>query len=161
MNDLQNYKRRSIPRYTSPMSLPVILAERLRVEVRRASDEFSTGGDAATARRPLPHKWCAREILGHLIDSAANNHRRFIQGQSDESKTYEGYAQDEWVARGRYADAPWSDLLTLWRAYNLQLARVIEAMPEETLQSERMRFLVEDYVRHMRHHLEQIRELLR
>ena len=137
------------------------LADRLRSEVGRAAEDFAGAPAAATGARPGPGRWCAREVLGHLIDSAANNHRRFIVGQSDESGTYDQYAQNEWVDRGRYADAEWSDLLTLWRAYNLQLARVISGMSDETLASERMRFLVEDYIEHMRHHLEQIRALLR
>ena len=137
------------------------LAECLRSEVHRAADDFAGARPVATGARPAPAKWCAREVLGHLIDSAANNHRRFIVGQSDESATYDRYAQNEWVDRGRYAGADWSDLLTLWRAYNLQLARVISGMSDETLASERMRFLVDDYIAHMRHHLEQIRMLLR
>jgi hypothetical protein len=137
------------------------LADDLRSEVHRAANDFAGARPVATETRPTPAKWSAREVLGHLIDSAANNHRRFIVGQSDESATYDRYAQNEWVDRGRYAEADWNDLLTLWRAYNLQLARIISGMSDETLASERMRFLVEDYIAHMRHHLEQIRTLLR
>jgi hypothetical protein len=103
-------------------------------------------------------------VIGHLIDSAANNHHRFVRGQEGESYTGPGYTQDHWVAVQGYQDASWDDLIALWRAYNRHLARVIERIPEAkrgttcTIGSyERMTlgFVASDYVRHVRHHLAQ------
>lgn len=126
--------------------------------------------DARTTRRPRPDAWCAREVLGHLIDSACNNHRRFVVGQSMSTTTFEGYDQNEWVARQHYDQAPWSDLVTLWAAYNRHLARVIASTPEEAAARTALSpdgsgqvtvaFLMEDYVTHLRHHLVQLRSLL-
>jgi hypothetical protein len=135
-------------------------ARRLREAVAAVTRRWPAPDRAATARRPAPGKWCAREVLGHLIDSACNNHRRFVVGQWDEAATFDKYAQDEWVARQRHADAEWSDLLALWRAYNLRLASVLERMAEPARGSQRLRFLAEDYVDHLEHHMAQIAALL-
>jgi hypothetical protein len=37
--------------------------------------------------KPAPDKWSKKEILGHLIDSAANNHQRFIRAQYENIPT--------------------------------------------------------------------------
>ena len=80
-----------------------------------------------------PGGWCAREILGHLVDSACNNHRRFVIGQGDGPLVFDGYDGDAWVARQRYAELPFRDIVALWSAYNRHLAHVIASAPEETL----------------------------
>ena len=126
--------------------------------------------EGRTTRRPRPRGWCAREVLGHLIDSACNNHRRFVIGQSPETTRFDGYDQNEWVERQRYDLVPWSDLVTLWTAYNRHLAHVMASTPEETAarmalapdgaQTVSVAFLMADYVVHLRHHLTQIRQLL-
>jgi hypothetical protein len=109
-------------------------------------------------------------VLGHLIDSACNNHRRFIVGQSADVARFDGYNQNEWVSRQRYHEVPWRDLVALWTAYNRHLAHVIGCAPPAALahaalsadgQSQvTVAFLMEDYVRHLRHHLDQLRSLL-
>jgi hypothetical protein len=109
-------------------------------------------------------KWSPKQVIGHLIDSAANNHQRFVRAQEGESYTGPGYTQDHWVAVQGYQDASWDDLIALWRAYNRHLARVIERIPDAkrgttcTIGSdapETLGFLASDYVRHLRHHLAQ------
>src|SRR5678815_4430323 len=129
-------------------------------------------GDADEARTTQPAKdggWCAREILGHLVDSACNNHRRFVIGQDSPPIVFQGYNQDDWVERQRYAQVPFRDLVELWGAYNRHLAHLIAVTPAETFANSgrsydgtdvTLGFLMEDYVRHLRHHLEQLRELL-
>ena len=131
---------------------------------------FQQADETRTAQRPRPGKWCAREIVGHLIDSACNNHRRFIIGQSSETAKFDGYEQNEWVARQRYDTAPWRDLVALWTAYNRHLAHVMTCTSEDAAArsalspdgtgSVTIAFLMEDYVRHLRHHLAQLRDLL-
>ena len=109
-------------------------------------------------------KWSPKQVLGHLIDSAANNHQRFVRAQEGDSYTGPGYTQDHWVAVQGYQSTAWEDLLALWRAYNRHLARVIERIPEArrstalTIGSNppmTLGFVASDYVRHLRHHLAQ------
>ena len=145
-------------------------AARLRQAVGDAHGMLSGADDALTTVRPGPGKWCAREVLGHLIDSACNNHRRFVLGQTDVPDRWDGYTQDLWVSSQRYADEPWADLVALWVAYNRHLAHVMESAPAATAAREAaspdgtrqlsLGFLMEDYVHHLNHHVGQIRSLL-
>ena len=126
--------------------------------------------ETRTTRRLRPDGWCAREVLGHLIDSACNNHRRFVVGQSLSTTQFDSYNQNEWVERQHYDQAPWRDLVTLWTAYNRHLAHVIASTPDTTAARAALSpdgsgqvtiaFLMEDYVTHLRHHLVQLRNLL-
>jgi hypothetical protein len=126
--------------------------------------------------RPAPGAWSAKEILGHLIDSAANNHRRFVEAQFRDDLAFPGYAQEAWVAAQRYQDAPWSELIALWKVYNLHLAHVVSCIPEEVLQRPRgqhtldkiawqtvspqipvtLEVLIRDYYGHLQMHLDQL-----
>ena len=132
--------------------------------------------DERASRRPTPGTWSAKEILGHLIDSASNNHQRFVRARFQEDLVFEGYNQDGWVEAQGYAHAPWTDLIELWLAFNSHLARVMSETPREVLERPRvqhnldqiawrtvpadepttLRYFMEDYVGHLRHHLEQI-----
>lgn len=115
-------------------------------------------------------------MMGHLVDSAANNHIRFVRGQFEDDLVFAGYDQSKWVRVQAYCEAPWTELVELWRAYNVLLARIIEAIPEEVLRRPRARHnfheigwkkfsqrepatledLIVDYVDHLRHHIEQV-----
>ena len=146
------------------------IATDLHAAIDGALDLFQHADEARTAARPAAGKWCAREILGHLIDSACNNHRRFVIAQGSGPIAFDAYEQDAWVARQRYADVPFRDLVALWTSYNRHLAHVIAAAPAASLaRSGRapggagdvtLQFLMEDYVRHLRHHLDQLRTRL-
>jgi hypothetical protein len=146
------------------------IAADLHAAIDAALDLFSHVDEPRTAARPAEGKWCAREILGHLVDSACNNHRRFVIGQGGGAIAFDGYEQDAWVARQRYADVPFRDLVALWAAYNRHLAHVIAAAPADALARTgrapdgtgdvTLQFLMEDYVRHLRHHLDQLRSRL-
>jgi hypothetical protein len=159
------------------MILPMLdYTDDLRTTVVDTAASLAAMSDEAAARRPGPGKWSPKEIIGHLIDSAANNHQRFVRAQLHDDLLFPGYAQDAWVAVQRYQDAPWLELLTLWRAYNLHLARLIEVMSEEVRLRERRRhnlhelawqpvppdtpatldYFMRDYVGHLHHHLRQI-----
>jgi DinB family protein len=63
--------------------------------------------------RPAPGKWSKKEILGHLIDSASNNHQRFVRLQLSERVELPGYAQDDWVRVQRYQDQPWQQIIAV------------------------------------------------
>lgn len=149
---------------------PVAVAADLHAAIDAGLQIFQRVDESRTVRRPEPGKWCAREILGHLVDSACNNHRRFVVGQGEGPLAFDGYDQDTWVRRQRYAEVPFRDIVALWCAYNRHLAHVIASAPAETLaragrapdgtRDVTVGFLMEDYARHLRHHLEQLRTLL-
>ena len=117
-------------------------------------------------RRAGPARWSAREIIGHLIDSASNNHQRFVRAQLAESIVLPGYEQESWVSCQDYQNESWSDLVSLWRSYNLHLAHLLARVGEDKLdhlclignakEPVTLRFIAEDYVRHLKHHLKQI-----
>jgi hypothetical protein len=151
-----------------------------------AADLRSTVSDAArtlrglsaeAAARPLaPGKWSPKQIIGHLIDSASNNHQRFVRAQFRDDLVFDGYAQDDWVRVQRYESADWPTLLDLWQAFNLHIAAVMDAVPDdvrlrprqvhnlhrlawETVPPEEpasLQYFMRDYVNHLRHHLRQI-----
>ena len=149
-------------------------------ELRRAIETsipvLEKMSDEVTRRRPGPFKWSPREIIGHLIDSASNNHQRFVRAQFQEELVFPGYAQDAWVSAQKYQDAPWNELLALWRSFNLHIARVMEAAPEDERRRKRkhhnldelawravprdmpatLDYFMADYVAHLQHHLDQI-----
>jgi hypothetical protein len=79
---------------------------------------------ATAARRPAPGKWSPKEIVGHLIDSAANNHQRFVRAQEAPDQHFPGYAQDHWVAAQDHQGSDWKVLIDLWQAYNFHLAHI-------------------------------------
>ena len=149
---------------------PAGIAARLHASVDEALHLFEDADERRTALRPRPDAWSAREVLGHLIDSAATNHRRFILGQSADIERFDGYDQNIFVSRNHYQEAPWRDLVALWTAYNRHLAHVIANAPADTLTHDAaspdastrltLGYVMEDYVSHLRHHLEQIRQLL-
>jgi hypothetical protein len=109
--------------------------------------------------------WSRKEELGHLIDSASNNHLRFVRAALEPEFHGLGYDQNGSVTLHGYQEMSWSELLEFWRQYNLLLGRVIARIPEDKLgmvcrvgdsQPVTLRFLIEDYVAHMRHHLDHI-----
>jgi hypothetical protein len=121
-------------------------------------------------------KWSAKEIIGHLIDSAANNHQRFVRAQFTDDLVFPGYEQDAWVGVQRYIDEPWQQLVQLWRHYNLHLVHLMSVMPEAVRTKLRakhnlqqlawrtvdesepvtLEYFMRDYVEHLEHHLDQI-----
>ncbi|MBD0255569.1 MAG: DinB family protein [Cytophagales bacterium] len=117
--------------------------------------------------KPDPVRWSKQEILGHLADSALHNWQRFANVQfAPQPFRYEPYDQDNLVRVNGYNALPRAELLTLWEALNRQIIRVLEKVPEAALdyvavhagsgQSYTVRELAEDYVAHLKHHLQQI-----
>lgn len=110
-------------------------------------------------------KWTVKEILGHLIDSAANNHHRFIRARASDPLVFPGYDQNAWVAAHAYRARSWPELVDIWAAYNAQVAQVISSTPADRRAVQcrigdnepvTLEWLMEDYLRHMEHHLGQI-----
>jgi len=131
--------------------------------------------DADASARPAPGKWSKKEIIGHLLDSASNNHGRFVRAQLQDDLVFTGYDQDAWVRVQRYQERRWVDLVRAWHAYNHQIVNVMEAAEAETLTRPRARhnlhelawqplpasepatleYFMRDYVGHLKHHLAQ------
>ena len=133
------------------------------------SKELLAADSRAAARRPGTNAWSPKEVLGHLIDSAANNHQRFVRAQQTDALTLPGYEQNHWVSSQGYQDADWPHLVALWRHLNLHLADVITRIPPDKYavpcvigdsEPVTLEFVIVDYLRHLEHHMAQIRERL-
>lgn len=116
--------------------------------------------------KPHPDKWSKKEVLGHLIDSAQNNLRRFVAGQY-EDQPHIVYDQDFWVNANDYQHMSDGDIIVLWKVLNERIIAVLKKMPaenydrtcntgkaESSLHS--IQWLADDYVKHLKHHLNQI-----
>jgi hypothetical protein len=139
------------------------LATNLLSIVDSAGPQLRTINDPSVPLRP--GAWSRKEILGHLIDSASNNHQRFVRASLQDSLEFPGYDQNGCVRVQAPNEADWGVLVSLWAAYNRYLAHVIAHLPASKLEAPcrigsgdqvTLRFLAEDYVRHLVHHLEQI-----
>jgi hypothetical protein len=130
-----------------------------------------------TIERELPHLlaltgleapksgiWSRKEELGHLIDSATNNHMRFVLAVIDGEFRGQAYAQDKWVEAHGYRDMVWRDLVDLWYHYNALLVHLAARIPDTQMDNrcvigsgmQTLSFVIEDYVIHMQHHLDHI-----
>lgn len=145
----------------TPQNLANLLERTLAAELPALRAVTETHASA----QPLnPGAWTRKEELGHLIDSATNNNVRFVRITLEEGFAGPSYAQDNWVTLHGYRELSWSVLVDIWHGYNLLLVRLVERIPEDRLQVEAtigsarvtLQFLIEDYVLHMRHHLDHI-----
>lgn len=115
--------------------------------------------------KPAPAKWSPKEELGHLLDSAANNHQRIVRTQLDDKPAMPGYDGDLWVDLQAYQRRDWRELIESWRALNRQLLAAAEAVPDSAWSRTctigdsgplTLKFVFEDYLEHMIHHLTHI-----
>jgi hypothetical protein len=127
-------------------------------------DRIRSIPDADFTARRAPGKWSKKEILGHLVDSASNNHQRFVRGRVENLPTI-AYDGDAWVSAQQYQQQDRQLILQLWETYNRHLAAIIRVIPEDDLLKcckygdgtvLPLQFLIEDYLHHMEHHLKQI-----
>jgi DinB superfamily len=111
-----------------------------------------------------PEKWSKKEILGHLIDSATNNHQRFMRGQYEDEPTI-FYDQNKWNTLSQYQAMSTKQIIAFWTVYNQHLLHIIKHIPNDNLQKKcrafdgntyTIEFLIIDYVAHLEHHLKQI-----
>lgn len=146
--------------------MPHALALLLKKTIDREFSELNRLEEPRAEIRPQGESsWSPREELGHLIDSAANNHLRFVRAALEGSYAGPPYAQNEWVTLHGYQEMPLPAIISLWYQYNALLARVIERIPAERLEAPvtigdgaqaTLRFVVEDYILHMRHHIDHL-----
>jgi hypothetical protein len=140
-------------------------AKTLRQTVSAAVERLRALSDADASVKPSPARWSKKEILGHLIDSASNNHQRFVRAILQGELRFPAYDQEGWARCQDYQAADWRLLIDLWQAYNEHLAHVIAHIPADRLatpcrigdgESVTLGWLVEDYQRHLDHHVAQL-----
>jgi hypothetical protein len=141
------------------------LSEKLVRAVQSAEAILRQVSEAESSMPALKGGWSRKQVIGHLIDSASNNHQRFVRASLQGSLEFPGYDQDGCVRVQAVQSAPFPLLVTLWMNYNLYLAHVIAHLPQAQLEAQcrigddapvTLRFLAEDYLTHLLHHLGQI-----
>lgn len=102
--------------------------------IETAAEMMALISDSHAAQKPTPEKWSPQEIVGHLIDSATNNHHRVIQILCANGSICElsGYNQNEWVCANAYQSAQWRILIQFWKSYNQHICRVVKSIPPKT-----------------------------
>jgi hypothetical protein len=141
------------------------LSERLLALVNAAEPRLREISETESAQPILAGGWSSKQVIGHLIDSASNNHQRFVRAALQPSLEFPGYDQSGNVQVQEVQDADWQLLVALWAAYNRYLAHVIARLPASKLKTAcrigsddavTLDFLATDYLRHLRHHLSQL-----
>ena len=153
-----------------------LLQDRLKRVIDEAQPNLTSVGEESAAYKSHPDKWSKKEILGHLIDSASNNHQRFVRANFQDNLVFNGYVQDGWVELQQYQNADWQRLIDLWYQYNWHLSILIGQIPDEVMnkqhldhnldqiaykkvskeQATSLSYFIKDYIDHLEHHLRQI-----
>lgn len=138
--------------------------------VEKAYNKYIDLNDDITSKRVSENKWSLKEIMGHLVDSASNNHQRFIRLQIVSELDFPGYGKDnwKWLELSKYSEMSFSDILLLWKQYNILIANIMRNAKEDalsnywTLDGEKytLKELIVDYLRHLKEHLEQFDKTL-
>ena len=148
----------------------------LREIVVRSKNKIESIDERELSSKTHPEKWSKKEILGHLIDSAYNNHQRFTRASLQDNLVFQGYDQESWVVLNDYQNRTKEDVLDTWVSANQHLSVVINNLPEKLLnrkttdhnfhqicmnlleegQATSLSYLIWDYIFHLEHHLQQI-----
>jgi hypothetical protein len=144
---------------------PAELSERLAAVLRNAMPWLVTISEAEASVPEREGKWSAKQVIGHLIDSAVNNLGRIVRLQIEAGQSLPGYEQMAWVSLQHYAEREWAQVLALWFALNEQVAWTIGHVEQPRLANRgvvageplTLGYLIEDYVAHMEHHLRTMR----
>ncbi len=138
----------------------------LKKNLKEVPEKFLSISADKLSRFPAPGKWSKKQILGHLCDSALNNYSRFIRAQfENEPMDIRRYEQDEWVEKNGYQSKTADELVLLWSALNSQILNIIALIPVDKMNVKcdignndikTLQWLIDDYLSHMNHHLQQI-----
>ncbi|MPY67441.1 DinB family protein [Deinococcus sp. SDU3-2] len=145
-----------------------------REEIGAIQSWLGTLDEETVSRVPAPGVWSPKQVLGHLVDSACNNHARWARMATEDDLVFPVWDQDAWNLAQDWQGRPWAEILDLWHAYNLHLAHFAALLPPERLHTARATVgrlngkqpitlgeLLEHYDRHLSHHLGQIWERVR
>jgi hypothetical protein len=143
------------------------VAQELREIVTTYSTAFTALPEVDFSVKSNPDKWSKKEIVGHLIDSGQNNLRRFIVGQYETTPPHIVYDQDFWVTANDYQNMTSMDVIVLWMLVNYRISVVLENMPETSYAKQcntgkgmeqlyTLEWLAQDYVKHLKHHINQV-----
>ncbi len=141
------------------------ISDQLRTAVDVAEPRLRQFDESGTETPVLPGGWSRKQVLGHLLDSASNNHQRFVRAALQDSLDFPGYDQQACVRFEAPQEVEWSLLVSLWASYNRYLAHVIDRLPDSKLETPcrigsgepiTLGFLATDYLKHLLHHLRQI-----
>ena len=144
-----------------------VLANELAREIARAEPLLKARSDQDADKSRKPGAWTPKQILGHLIDSAFHNHQRFVLASLNGTYCGDGYEQEQWVQLHGYNRLEWAELLRFWVEMNRFIAHTVGQIPAERLDVScqigdaapvALHELIADYIRHLRHHLDQIEE---
>lgn len=159
-----------------PRAFVGLIDEKLEKMATQLADTFRIGlqeirvaiGAVPAERAGVPWRhggWTRKQVLGHMLDSAANNRQRFVRAATDGHYKGPGYAQQAWVDAHGYAEHEWETLIGWWDTEHEILASVVDRIPEERLEAScivgddapvTLRFLIEDYLRHQKGHAKQL-----
>lgn len=141
------------------------LPERLRRIVAKEEPLLRAIADSPAGASPDVERWSKKQEIGHLVDSAINNRVRFAKAALEGRFEGPSYDARGWVELGGYSQMRWADLVDLWKALNIALATLMSRIPEERRTAEcrigesfsaPLEFVVDDYIRHLQHHLDHI-----
>src|SRR3982750_1877220 len=142
-----------------------VIASKLDNIIDEYLPQLQAQNEEECAYKSSPDKWSKKEILGHLIDSAQSNIRRFIVAQYEE-QPFIKYNQDAWVAITGYQEHEFKSIVDLWRLMNLHIVRILSNltpdMAQRTVKTNEVRtveWLAIDYIKHLKHHVHQVLEL--
>lgn len=141
------------------------LSNELKCLIEEVKNELKKISSIEAGDKPGNTSWSKKEILGHLIDSAVNNHQRFVRAAQNVADKFPTYDQNQWVAVQKYNEMEWTDLVELFAQLNLHISRVLNNLPDDVKYNPvnigkenpaTLIFVATDYIRHMKHHLEKI-----
>ncbi|MFK7971820.1 MAG: DinB family protein [Bacteroidia bacterium] len=137
--------------------------DRLSFIVQVAPNLLMEIGEEDMSQKPRPDKWSKKEVLGHLIDSATNNHQRFVRAQFELNPEI-AYDQNNWNTFSFYQQIDSQQIIAFWTSYNKQLLEIIKHIQPDNLSRQvkvgdrlfSLEYLIVDYVKHLEHHLRQL-----
>jgi hypothetical protein len=141
------------------------LSEKLLSVIEVAEPRLRQISEMESTKPVLSGGWSRKQVIGHLIDSASNNHQRFVRAAQQASLDFPGYDQEGNIRVQAPQEADWALLVSLWAAYNRYLAHVIAHVPASKLETPcrigsrepvSLAFIATDYLTHLIHHLNQI-----
>ncbi len=112
-----------------------------------------------------------KHLIGHLIDSASNNHQRMVRLQYTSSLNFPGFSveNDMWVSIQNHQQEDWQEMVQLWKYFNLHIAHIILHTDSSWLKNEwsdgtndpvSLKDIIYEYLAHLTLHVNEIKCLL-